>query len=254
MPADSHAQAVFSASLARYGGAMPRLRTLQQMLDRTRREAQIRGAVHFTDADLTEALNDAYGEFWEQLSRGDEGYGVASATLSGTAGQSWIALPADFLDLQLLERGDGAAGGPPWYSVVRSSRIERATKTAYGRELHRPGVYWLEGPGADPATDPQRVELDPEPADAEPLRLIYTLQSPIWTTLGSSLDMFALEMERAVIDLAMPSVLARDDARMVAAAEARRQMAKETIDRWRGRRDARGPDLVSHHQDGRWYY
>lgn len=228
---------------------MARLRTRVQLAARFRLEYRTGSQVQYPPADIYSTLDTVYATLWEYVT-GDQGsgYGEVADDLTATANQSYINLPADFMDLRSVRRSIGSSDDLP----QRRSRSWYNAKYPNDELKTLPGVYWLEGP-VIPATDAQRIELRPIPATAETVPIVYVPQAPTFSTDETQLDLFYETVEAAVIHMVGVRLTLRSDQGAQAKAERQLSDALDKV-RWiRDRRDGAGPDLVDNYQNG-WHY
>lgn len=186
---------------------MPYLRTRLEFAARTRRDGQFQGSLPST-ADLYDDMNEALAWWWSVLSRNErDGMGSLTSTVTATASQSYIAMPATQRHVREVYR-DG-------YDYAATE----LTRRAYGnpsQEPALPGAWWPEYRAADG----QVLELRPTPTSAETITIVGTSAPPSWGDDDDTVDLIDEIHERAVVDVTRARIQFRDD-------EAKRQAVEQ---------------------------
>ncbi len=147
--------------------------TLTTFLDRARKRGDYENSGVFTDELMTPWVNEAIGEYCDELDATFDGYRDTAATLPTVAGTATVALPAAFLKMRgvsLLYSG-----------TYRALDMLEPSRQALGYDLAngRPTGYLHVG---------ANLELFPTPDAVYTIRLRYVPTATVLSNLSDSLD------------------------------------------------------------------
>lgn len=134
---------------------MARSFTVQAIMDRCRRRADMENSNFISDAELLDLINEAHAEVWDLLVAAFQNYFVADTTITLTPGTAAYDLPDDFyksisVDMQNAGKWDSLF---PYEEVERNSVLQTSSSipaaTVRLRYVPAPPVFEL----ADVATD-----------------------------------------------------------------------------------------------------
>lgn len=135
--------------------------SLTTLISRVRQRGNYENSARFTDAYLTDQINEALGELFELMSDIHEGYWDITTTLTTTANQAYVNLPVDFWRLHALDVLDGSI-----YRDMQQVSIQERNR--FQSSTGMPVAYRIAAGSTRGA-----AYLYPTPGAAYTLRLIY---------------------------------------------------------------------------------
>lgn len=133
--------------------------TVQAIMDRCRRRADMENSNFISDAELLDLINEAHAEVWDLLVAAFQNYFISETNLTLTAGTTTYDLPDDFYKSVTVDLRSGAAPNYSYASLFPFEEVERNSvlttsssipnATVRLRYIPAPPVFAL----ADVATD-----------------------------------------------------------------------------------------------------
>lgn len=149
--------------------------TLAQLIEKVRRLGNYENVARITDTFITECINMALSALYDAVSESYAGHYDTFASLTTTAGDATINLPADFYELRAIDRD---LGSNEFLPLRRINLIQSYRYSGSGA----PQAYMLHG-----GTAPGTLRVWPVPDQAYALRITY---EPLFTALALSGDSF----------------------------------------------------------------
>lgn len=146
--------------------------TLATFISRIRTLGDFPSSSVFTDAFITEQINDALGQYVDLLDERWEGYRDTVTTLATVAGTATVSLPSGFLKARALDILDDGR-----YRPLRRFQIRQTY--GYDEQTDKPIGYLLRA---------NVLELFPTPNTVYPLRLRYVPAASVLVDDADSID------------------------------------------------------------------
>lgn len=209
---------------------MARSVSLTTLLTRVRQRADIENATaRFTDAEITDHINEAIAEFYDVVRASwGEDYFRSSFPITTVSGQLVYSLPADFLSLISVDVMLGSL-------AVASGRPFMENERNWLRSF--PTALWIVGDRFYYRLAASNITLQTAPSGYS-ISLNYIPTPPKLATGGDTVDGIAGWEEYVVLDAAIKCMLKDQDMEMVAALEQRKAGIKARIDTMATERDA----------------